>query len=101
MLPLILEETKIFLSRLEQRSDSGEEFRLGKLTGDMALDIMGSLVSGESFHAQTARGSSGTRGPTGVLTAFEGIKQNFLDRSCIKLNLFSLIRPLKLIYYKR
>jgi hypothetical protein len=100
LLPCILAETKIFLSRLAEKSESAEEFRLATLTWDMAFDVLGSIVSGESFHAQTTIGNSGTRGPTGILTAFEGIKENFLDRSRPKLNMVSPIRPLKLFYYK-
>src|SRR5450432_3165819 len=101
LLPQIIDEVKVFLTKLEEKAASNESFRLGKLTSNMALDVISNIVLGHSFHAQTVPEGEGVKGPEGLLTAFLEVQNTVAFRGDVTWETYSPWRRARLSRYIR
>lgn len=101
LLPLIIEEAQILVSKLMEKTESDKHFQLGKVLQNLTFDVIACVVLGHSIQAQSTPDGQGVNGPKGVVTAFRGVQHNFFERGSILPRNFSLMRILKLSYYER
>lgn len=72
LLPAILSQTERFNNRLDALAQSGEEFQLGELCTFLTFDIIGAVVLGEDFKAQTPHQHPIVQEYRALTAAFEG-----------------------------
>jgi len=101
ILPLVVQEARIFTSRLEKLAETQEIFELRKLTQDLTVDIIGAVTLNQSFGAQTTPDGTGVKGPKGVFTAYRKVQQLFVDRGNLNLSILNPMRVVKLAYYQQ
>lgn len=51
-MPVIVDKTAIFMEHLDRMSSKGDEFSLQRLTNNLVIDVIGSVMTGANFHAQ-------------------------------------------------
>jgi cytochrome P450 len=49
---VIVDKTAIFMEHLDRMSTKGEEFSLQRLTNNLVIDVIGTVMTGANFHAQ-------------------------------------------------
>jgi hypothetical protein len=84
-----------------EKTESDKPFQLGKLVQNLTLDVIASVVLGHTINAQSTPDGEGVRGPTGVLTAFNEVQRNFLERGQISLRAINPMRMWRLWRYER
>src|ERR1700721_1454049 len=93
LIPLMIEEAQILVSKLMEKTESEKPFELGQVLQNLTLDVITCVVLGHSIHAQTTHEGEGVCGPRGVLTAFRKVQKNFIQRGSIS---FDRISPLRI-----
>ncbi len=101
LLPLMIGEAQILVSKLMERTESDKPFKLGQVLQNLTLDVISSVALGYSIHAQTTPEGQGVCAPEGVLTAFREVQKNFLIRGVMSLDRISPFRIWRLNKYER
>ena len=97
--PFVVDETKIYVQRLQEAAKTGEVIRMRDLAVDLSTDIVCQLTIGQKFDAQTTPEGHGHKGRFGLLTALHSLPE--LTGDMFILRLLNPVRMLKTYVYER